>query len=138
MIGLYDSEKILELVVDPVHSRIEDMKKYEKISKKNEELKYFLFGTYINTAKWYYYNKKFDLEEKIVSIGEDFIGVILSLDEIIEGNFPMNNREEIQAISDMIYSDGEDPPEFIYDLKANAQRIYEVLIGGVNRPKMYF
>ncbi|MCD6367845.1 MAG: hypothetical protein J7L45_02040 [Candidatus Aenigmarchaeota archaeon] len=136
-VDVYSLEKMVEYSADKIHSMIKEFKKYKEMSDNNEKIKSFLGVSYIWTARWQEENKKFDLEEKIVSIGEDFMGISLSLDDLLEGKFPERNQKEVQIISDMIYSDNENPTEFVLDLKKHARKIHEILTGNINKPRVY-
>jgi len=130
-ISVFDSEKILKSILDPVHDKVDEMKKYGEISKESERLKYLLTGVYICTAKWYSCNRKFDLKEKITAIGENYIGLVFGLEDMEDGKFP-DNPNELKEIYDFLYDE-----EFISDLKRNAREIYDVLTGNFNRPRMF-
>ncbi len=128
-----DLEKAVILAAEDVHRRISDLSKYREMAKNNRRLKLFLGVSYIVTAKWFEKNKKFNLEENLLGVGEKYLGVVLGLDGLSEMKFPVDNSQDIETISNVLYDDS-----FIKTLKSNSREIHEILTREINKPKIYF
>lgn len=128
---IIDLEKAVLSIPDRVHDRVDGLEEYEELTNQYEKIKAFLSAAYICAAKWHNHNKKFDLEKKIQTVGEDYVGIALGLDEMKDGEFP-EYTDQLTEIYDMIYDE-----DFIKTLKAKSREIFQVLSENYGRPTPY-
>jgi len=125
----YDIEEAIDEILDALHARVEGLKKYKKISEKNEKIKYFLFGAYTQTSRWQHSSNwdKNEFKKKIQAIGEDYIGTI-ALDQMKENKYPEDTETMLYIYDELIYNE-----DFLIDLIQNSSKIHSIMTGDSDR-----